>query len=368
MKKLFFQCTPFFFIGVFLLFTACEKQEFIADTKLEKEKIPSYDEFMSTIQMEDRKEYSLENLNIENNYLVFDDIEHFKDAIHKIGYVDEEKLENWGKANGFTSLRSLHMQAEIESALVDSKEKLESFNKKWQGKIHIDSQEKTISDLLQDYPFSSLANQDGVLKIGNDLYVNTDKIRARIAGDNYSKVAIAKQMKEGNHSLGIELDYLEDMAESRHRRQRRQAESANRDRRLVVSIDRHPNTPYGLNFVRLLVSIKSTRDGWFGRQVAHRTNITFSYGATVRASCANESFTNTSGGGAGWSQRAKNISYQPQFPFRRCPRNAVYETTADLFDRIGGTFGTDEGICLCFYCPVNGSCFDQCAVEGRRCN
>jgi hypothetical protein len=134
-------------------------------------------------------------LEVKNSTIYFRDTSEIDRVFKQLLEYSNEQLDQWEKAAGFTSNRTLVSRALIEFEKAKSAEDFKALLKKHQNLISYSSEDSTLAPIIDNPVIASIANGQGVFFIGKAAYkVKNDKLIMVKNGD-------LKKLEKAAHTL-----------------------------------------------------------------------------------------------------------------------------------------------------------------------
>ncbi len=127
-------------------------------------------------------------IKVENGYLVFKDREHFDQVVAQTENLNGDEIIDWVKQFAGSGYRSFGVA--FEDAKADLSEivksgdqtKLDAFREKWRNKVLI-GDEVDLEPMLWMHYYRCVLNEEGVVKIGDEIWKYTNDRSIRVKGD-----------------------------------------------------------------------------------------------------------------------------------------------------------------------------------------
>lgn len=147
-------------------------------------------------------------IQIEDDYLVFADQEHFNNTLKELKNKSQEELNEWEEALGFKSVRYYRQQAIKETSETETLAEYESVRQKYSNKARF-NEDGTIQMLINIAPLSNILNINGLVKIGDLLHQYTENKVVAIKGSDKAKLKAAQSKIETDKDNDIYVGKVE---------------------------------------------------------------------------------------------------------------------------------------------------------------
>lgn len=286
MKKLVFLCVSFLF-----LLQSCSKTEVV--------------ETLDTTEITTNG-LSLRDAVLEQDYLKFNSVEHYRNALEEITQMDKKSVIAWAKAKNFSS-----MQIRYDEMLQDYEllaETAESFADVVTFRRHYNeiAMFENTGEVDMNVPVgidATLLNTKGMVKIANDILIYSSDKLVTIVGGDANKITEAMQATVSNLDMSIIVKPIITVATNDrtpcggaavsnikvHEQTNYLYENGNQKYKLITELWVH-NTDVGTNSTAAIgFKLRTFKRGLFGAWYSQATDISIS--ATVGAEYVQEWYT-----------------------------------------------------------------------------
>ena len=177
----------------FLFVSSCEKEQFLSRVSVNK------------TEAELSSQFSDLPSKVLNGRLVFDSADDFYKAIEEVNNLTDNDLDIWEAQLHFNSERKFIVAVREAYEQLNTKEELDEFLSKYQGKIHFE--DGSISGKVPFRNISAFVGTDGWVYVGQSLYKFTENQQIIIQDGQEEKIAVAERLSVTDEDSGIHIFY-----------------------------------------------------------------------------------------------------------------------------------------------------------------
>ena len=145
-------------------------------------------------------EQAITDIQTENNYLVFKDEKHYHDVVEQISKMSNSELDNFGKQLNFSSKRRT-----IDAALnaYTSLKENQTLSSEFKKELKFSNDGLYIGTAFPFYNRSVILNNEGIVKVGKELYIFTNEKFIALRDGNADKIEVARRLTSSSDKDNI---------------------------------------------------------------------------------------------------------------------------------------------------------------------